>query len=95
MPVGKLNEFNSSTEDFESWVGVLDNYLIANDIDKTDTKTTGAAKAIAIFLSSVGVSNYRLMQDLVSPKKPEDVRRVGQSLERPFQACPESHIRTL
>jgi hypothetical protein len=72
MPVGKLNEFNSSTEVFESWVGVLDNYLIANDIDKTDTKTTGAAKAIAIFLSSVGVSNYRLMQDLVSPKKPEE-----------------------
>jgi hypothetical protein len=33
MSVGKLNSFNPATDDFESWVGVLENYLAANGID--------------------------------------------------------------
>ena len=36
MPVGKLNPFNPASDDVDSWVGVLENYLLANDIDKLD-----------------------------------------------------------
>jgi len=67
MPVGKLNPFDPSTDDFEAWTEILAQYLLANDVDKVkDSK-----KALAIFLSSVGVSTYTLLKTLCSPDLPE------------------------
>lgn len=80
MPVGKISEFNPSTDDFESWIGVLTNYLIANDIDATREDAAIKKKAQAILLSSIGVSTYGLLQSLVSPAKPED-KSLGELIE--------------
>jgi hypothetical protein len=67
MTIGKLNPFNPSSDDFEAWVGVLESFLLANDVDKSKNE----AKAIAILLSSIGLPTYTLLSDLVSPVKPE------------------------
>jgi hypothetical protein len=40
MSVGKLSEFRQS-DDFESWVGVFKNYLLANSVDKDDAAKGG------------------------------------------------------
>jgi len=38
MPVEKITEFIPDTCNFESWAGVLINYLVTNDINETRGK---------------------------------------------------------
>ncbi|OXA37556.1 Gag polyprotein [Folsomia candida] len=70
MSIGKLSPFNPTSDDFDAWTGVLDNYLIANGVDKS--VSSQEAKANAILLSSIGLSTYALLSDILSPDKPED-----------------------
>ncbi|XP_018359976.1 PREDICTED: uncharacterized protein LOC108759161 [Trachymyrmex cornetzi] len=80
MPVGKIFEFNPNTDDFESWAGVLTNYLLANEIDEARGDAAMKRKAIAILLPSIGVSTYGLLQSLVSLAKPEE-KTFGELIE--------------
>jgi len=52
MPVEKITEFIPNICDFESWIGVLINYLVANDINETRGEIL-KKKTIAILLSVV------------------------------------------
>ena len=59
-----LSEY-SSAEDWAPYVERMDQYFLANDV-------TEAAKKRAIFLSVVGDKTYKLIRDLVAPKKPTE-----------------------
>ena len=58
---GRLSEY-SSAKDWASYVKKMDQYFLANDA--TDT-----AKKRVILLSVVGDKIYKLICDLVAPKK--------------------------
>jgi len=88
MPVGKLNPFNPDSDDFEAWVEVVDQYLVANDIDKTKD----GGKAVAVFISSIGLSTYSLLKNLLSPAEPhkqklEDLVKI---LKNHFKPAPKA-----
>ena len=63
-----IGPFDSSQEDWLSYIAHLQNYFIANDI--TDDIV---AKRQAILFSVCGVSTYRLIKSLAAPTKPEEV----------------------
>ena len=61
----KLSEYDSSKEDWQSYIEKLELYFIANDIDDEE-------KRKAILLTSCGIECYRLFKGLTSPRKPVD-----------------------
>ena len=65
---GRLGEFNSSQEDWESYVERLELYFAANDVSERD-----GDKRRAIFLSTCGAPTYRLIKSLLAPAKPTAV----------------------
>ena len=60
---GQLQEFDRSKEEWQQYEKRLGHFFVANEIVDDDKKR-------AVFLSIVGVSTYRLLHNLVSPKKP-------------------------
>ena len=59
---GVIGPFDSSQEDWLSYIACLQNYFVANDI--TEDKT---AKRWAILLSVYGISTYRLIKIYLLP----------------------------
>ena len=64
--IGSISSFSLS-EDFENWYAIFENFLLANGIDHA----TKADQCRAILLSTIGMSTYTLLKDLVSPDSPE------------------------
>ena len=68
--LGRLNsilgEFTSEKEDWKSYVERLKQYFTANDI-------TTKEKQRAVLISSCGVTTYRLIKNLLSPRAPSEV----------------------
>ena len=60
--IGKLSEFDSTVEDWPTYVDRLDLYCTANGI-KDDQKK-------AVLLTQMGAKTYGLLQSLVLPAKP-------------------------
>ena len=60
---GKLSEYNSSKEDWQSYIERLELYFTANDIDDE-------VKRKAILLTSCGIECYHLFKGLTTPRKP-------------------------
>ena len=60
--IGKIEEFDSATEDWRSYLERLEHYLGANQI-KEEVKT-------AAFLSCIGKRTFGLLRALTAPKKP-------------------------
>jgi len=67
--IGSLQPFQAENDDFDKWVEVFDQFLVANGVDKTKT----ADRAKAIFSSNLGLPTYTLLTDLISPKKVTEV----------------------
>ena len=65
---GVIGPFDSSQEDWLSYIAHLQNYFIANDIAEDK-----AAKRWAILLSVCGMLIYHLIKSLAAPSKPEEV----------------------
>ncbi len=63
---GRLSDFDSALEDWESYVECLDMYFTANDVEASE-------KRRAILLSAYGAPTYRLIKNLLAPKKPTEV----------------------
>ena len=61
--VGKIDEFNSDKDGWESYSERLGLYFVANEITEADTKR-------AILLTVVGADTYKLFRNLVYPQKP-------------------------
>ena len=62
---GKLSEYDSSKEDWQSYIERLELYFTANDIDDEE-------KRKAILLTSCGIECYHLFKGLTTPTKPVD-----------------------
>ena len=63
---GKLEQFHMGQDDWELYEERLQQYFVANDIKETEKKR-------AILLSSCGQSTYKVIRNLVAPRKPESV----------------------
>ena len=62
---GKLSEYDSSKEDWQSYIERLELYFTANDIDYEE-------KRKAILLTSCGIECYCLFKGLTTPRKQVD-----------------------
>ena len=65
--LGTIAEFSSSQESWIAYVERLIQYLAANKIEDADQQR-------AILLSVCGPATYRLICNLVSPKKPTELK---------------------
>ena len=65
--VGTISEFSSTQESWTVYVERLVQYLAANKIEEPDQQR-------AILLSVCGPATYRLIRNLVSPKKPQEFK---------------------
>ena len=67
MPyLGIVSEFSSNQETWTTYVERLVQYLEANKIEDADQQR-------AVLLSVCGAATYRLIHNLVSPKKPTEL----------------------
>ena len=64
--IGRLDELQVGTEDFDCYVERMEQYFIANDIPE--------GKKVPAFLSAIGAKAYELLRNLVAPDSPKDKR---------------------
>jgi len=64
---GAISEFSSAQETWTSYVEGLQQYLAANKVEYANQQR-------AILLSVCGPATYRLIRNLVSPKKPMELK---------------------
>ena len=64
-----IGEFNEEVDSVANYEERMEAYFIANDI--TDDK-----KKTAIVITTIGAKTYKLMRDLLTPKKPMDTKLV-------------------
>ena len=65
--LGTISEFSNTQESWITYVERLGQYLAANKIEDADQRR-------AILLSVCGPATYRLIRNLVSPKKPNELK---------------------
>ncbi len=63
---GQLHPFDSSVEDWSTFIGRAELYFDANDI-------TVDAKKRGVLLSSCGPKTFTMIKSIVAPAKPADV----------------------
>ena len=63
--LGKIDEYDSSKEDWQQYVEQVDHFFAANAITDADRKKSA-------FLAVIGPTTYGLVRNLVSPSKPGD-----------------------
>ena len=63
--LGKIDEYDADKEDWQQYVERLEHFFIANSI-------TTAEKKLAVLVSVVGATTYRLLRNLCTPDKPGD-----------------------
>ena len=61
--IGSVNEFNETTDSWQSYVERIEHFFTANGIDSVERRK-------AVLLSCVGARTYKLLSNLVAPKKP-------------------------
>ncbi|GFN78753.1 low quality protein: uncharacterized protein k02a2.6-like [Plakobranchus ocellatus] len=64
--IGSVQAFNEADDSWIAYTERLEHFFVANDI-------TSEEKKKAILLSSVGATTYKLVSNLVLPRKPGDV----------------------
>lgn len=60
--IGSIGEYKESSEDFESYLGRFEQWIIANAVP--------ADKMVSALLSTIGPEAHRLLKNLTSPTKP-------------------------
>ena len=66
MPLGRLEVFDSTEDNWEEYIERLVQFFVANEI-------TDDVKKRAILLSNVGARTYGIVRSLLSPVKPDEV----------------------
>lgn len=61
--IGKLDEYDVETEEFDSYMERFDQFVNANSI--------ALEKRVAVFLSVIGARTYELLRSIVSPALPK------------------------
>jgi len=65
--LGTISEFSSGQETWTAYVERLVQYLVANKVEDADQRR-------AVLLSVCGPATYRLIRNLVSPKRPTELK---------------------
>ena len=75
-------------EDWTEYMEHFQQFLIATKIDEEECKR-------AMFLTSIGRSTYRILRNLVSPKKPEEEKFVNLAkiLQSHFKPAPSEIVK--
>ncbi len=86
--LGVLSPFDPVKDDFDMWNGTFNNFLVANGM--TDPKH--ADRCVGIFLSSVGITTYSLLSNLLSPVDPstKKLNELQQTLKTHFKPAPKA-----
>ena len=84
---GKVEEFDNSREDWLQYEERLGHFFVANSI-------TDAAKKRAVLLTVIGPATYKLVRNLVSPKKPGEVEfdELVKTLSEHFSPAPSEIV---
>ncbi len=62
LRVGRVDEYNKSKEDFDSYLERLEQWMLANEADDD--------KKVCVFLSVIRADTYKLLKNLMSPALP-------------------------
>ena len=65
MPIGKIEAFDETNDDWNAYVERLEQYFIANEIKDN--------KQVAVMLSLMGNKTYGLLRNLAAPAKPSSL----------------------
>ena len=65
MPIGKIEAFDETSDNWNAYLERVEQYFIANDI-KED-------KQVAVMLSLMGNKTYGLLRNLSAPAKPSSL----------------------
>ena len=63
VTLGRIEEFDSSQEEWPQYVERLEHFLAANCIAEDEKKRS-------VFLTVIGAATYKVLRDLVAPTKP-------------------------
>ena len=65
MPIGKIEAFDETNDDWNAYVERVEHYFIANEIKEE--------KQVAVMLSLIGNKTYGLLRNLSAPAKPSEL----------------------
>ena len=65
MPIGKIEAFGETNDDWNAYVERVEQYFIANEIKEE--------KQVAVMLSLIGNKTYGLLRNLSAPAKPSEL----------------------
>ena len=63
VTLGRIEEFDSSREEWPQYVERLEHFFAANSIAEDEKKHS-------VFLTMIGAATYKVLRDLVAPAKP-------------------------
>jgi len=84
---GTIGEFDSTKEDWESYVERVKLYFVANDIEDV-------VKKRAVLLTVCGPKTYHVIRDLVAPKSPSEVAfdEIVRVVKEHFNPTPQATV---
>ena len=87
ITLGKVEEFDGNVEEWQQYVERLGHFFTANGITETE-------KMRAVFLSLIGPATYKILRNLVSPKKPGEKTydELVEALSKHFKPTPSEIV---
>ena len=85
--LGKVEEFDSSKEDWQQYTERLNHFFVANGI-------ADAEKKRAVFLSVIGPATYKILRNLTAPQKPgeESFEDLVERLSKHYRPAPSEIV---
>ncbi|KAL9954326.1 hypothetical protein ACROYT_G041847 [Oculina patagonica] len=82
MPIGKIEAFDETNDDWNAYVERIEQYFIANEIKEE--------KQMAVILSLMGNKTYGLLRNLAAPAKPSSLsfKTIVETLEKHLSPKP-------
>ena len=87
VTLGRIEEFNSSREEWPQYAERLEHFFAANSIVENEKKRS-------VFLTMIGAAMYKMLRDLVASAKPgtKPLEELLQKLEQHYSPRPSEII---
>ena len=88
VTLGRIEEFDSSREEWPQYVERLEHFFAANSIAEDEKKNR------SVFLTVIGAATYKVLRDLVVPAKPgtKPLEELLQKLEQHYSPRPSEIV---
>ena len=85
--LGRVDEFDSTKDDWLQYVERLEHFFVANGIDNAEKKR-------AVLLTAVGAATYKTLRNIVSPSKPgeKSYAQLVEALSKHFKPTPSEIV---